>query len=76
MSFDVPVAPEFDTTFAVTCRMCDSVNFVSVVESDFKSWKQGQVIQSALPYLDADKREILISQTCGTCFEAMFSFEE
>ena len=75
MSFDVPVAPEFDTTFAVTCRMCDSVNFVSVVESDFKSWKQGQVIQSALPYLDVNQRELLQTQICGTCFDAMFSDE-
>jgi len=75
MSFDVPVAPEFDLTFAVTCRTCDSVNFVSVVESDFNSWKQGQVIQNALPYLDVNQRELLQTQICGTCFDAMFSDE-
>ena len=76
MSFDATVAPEFDTTFAVTCRMCSCVNFVSVVESDFNNWKQGQVIQKALPYLDANQRELLQTQICGTCFDAMFSDED
>jgi hypothetical protein len=75
MSFDSNVAPKFDTAFAVTCRMCDSVNFVSVVESDFNNWKQGQVIQNALPYLDVNQRELLQTQICGTCFDSMFSDE-
>ena len=75
MSFDSTVATKFDTIFAVTCRMCDSVNFVSVFESDFNSWKQGQVIQNALPYLDVSQRELLQTQICETCFDTMFSDE-
>ncbi len=76
MSSNATVAQEFDTTFAVTCRMCNSVNFVSLVESDFNNWKQGQVIQNALPYLDVNQRELLQTQICGTCFDAMFSDED
>jgi len=76
MSFDAIVAPGFDTTFSVTCRMCGCVNFVSVVESDFNNWKRGQVIQSALLYLDVNQRELLQTQICGTCFDAMFSDED
>jgi|TARA_R110000772_G_scaffold213973_1_gene324519 hypothetical protein len=76
MSFDVPVAPKFDQLLAVKCRQCKRVELLPVVAADVAAWKLGQLIQTAMPYLDADKREILISQTCGTCFEAMFSFEE
>ena len=76
MSFDVPVAPEFDTTFRITCKMCSCVNFVSLVESDFESWRNGELIQNALPYLDVNQRELLQTQICGTCFDAMFSDED
>ncbi len=71
MSFDVPVAPKFDTCFAINCRMCNSQNFVKVVESDFNAWRNGEFIQNALPYLDANQRELLMTQICGTCFDAL-----
>ena len=76
MSFDVPVAPKFDTTFAVTCRLCGCVNFVSVVDSDFESWRNGKHIQNAFPYLDVNQRELLQTQICVTCFDAMSPDED
>lgn len=75
MSFDANVAPEFDTCFAVTCRMCQSQNFVNVVGDDYHAWRNGELIQNALPYLDVNQRELLQTQICGTCFDAMFSDE-
>jgi len=75
MSFDVTVAPKFDTCFAVNCRMCNSQNFVRVDESDFIAWRNGELIQNALPYLDANERELLQTQICGTCFDYIFSDE-
>ena len=75
MSFDATVAPKFDTCFAVNCRMCNSQNFVRVVESDFNAWRNGELIQNALPYLDVNQRELLQTQICGTCFDNMFSDE-
>ena len=35
-------------------------------------WKQGVLIQDALPALSRSEREMLVSQTCGTCFDDMF----
>ena len=75
MSFDATVAPKFDTCFAVNCRMCNSQNFVRVDESDFIAWRNGELIQNALPYLDANERELLQTQICGTCFDYIFSDE-
>jgi hypothetical protein len=76
MSFDATVAPEFDTTFRITCKMCNRVHFVSLFESDFESWQNGKLIQNALPYLNVDQRELLQTQICGTCFDMMFSDED
>jgi hypothetical protein len=75
MNLDAIVAKGFDTTFSVTCRMCGCVNFVSLVESDFESWRNGELIQNALPYLNANDRELLQTQICSTCFDTMFSDE-
>jgi hypothetical protein len=33
-------------------------------------------VQNAFPYLNADERELLISQTCGACWKEMFGDEE
>ena len=71
MSFDATVAPEFDTCFAINCIMCNSQNFVRVVESDFDAWRNGELIQNALPYLDVNQRELLQTRICGTCFDAL-----
>jgi hypothetical protein len=56
---------------APTCRVCKTeytlfVNFQDVVE-----WEQGVCIQTAMPYLSAAERELLISGTCGSCFDEM-----
>jgi hypothetical protein len=43
-----------------------------VNSDDLQQWKDGELIQDAMPYLSADEREILISNICGLCFEQMF----
>ena len=43
---------------------------------DVVDWKGGKYIQDAMPYLSADERELLISGTCGTCFDKMFGGSE
>ena len=43
---------------------------------DMGRWQNGSLIQDAMPYLSADERELLISGTCGTCFDKMFGSEE
>lgn len=42
---------------------------------DLAAWKRGTLIQDAMPYLSDGEREILISKTCGECWDAMFGEE-
>ena len=59
-------------TFEVVCVRCGETVFIKAHVSDLVDWKAGKLIQDALPYLDADEREILISKTCGDCFDELF----
>lgn len=50
---------------------------IMVDPDDYDRWqKNGELIQNAMPYLTADEREMLISRTCGTCWESMFGDED
>lgn len=57
---------------AIQCVKCDNVHIILVGSNDLQRWKDGELIQDAMPYLSADEREILISNICGRCFEQMF----
>ena len=61
---------------AVPCRCCQKVTDLQVDLEKFVAWQQGELIQNALPELDADQRELLISGTCPTCWDEMFPSEE
>jgi len=40
---------------------------------DFFDWHNGEgFIQDLMPYLSTGERELLISGTCGRCFDEMF----
>lgn len=60
------------TVVAVQCRMCHEVHFIDVPIDGFVAWQSGELIQDALPELSADQRELLISGTCGMCWDDMF----
>ena len=55
-----------------TCQHCGTTVQIPVIGPDYDRWKNGELIQNAMPYLSADEREILISGTCGPCFDRMF----
>jgi len=61
-----------DLSIKVTCSHCDETHSVLVNQIDVAEWKAGKYIQDAMPYLSADERELLISQTCGVCWDEMF----
>lgn len=66
-----------DFLIRVTCRVCKKVNSVFCNKIDYENWRDGKgYIQDILGYLPADQRELLISQTCGECFDKMFVNEE
>ena len=64
------------TVVAVPCRLCDTVHDLTVHVEKFVSWKAGELIQDALPELSLDERELLISGTCGACFDELFPSED
>jgi len=57
----------------VGCRMCDAVYALVYNREDMLDWLSGsEFIQDALPYLSDSERELLISHTCGNCFDKLF----
>ena len=60
----------------VPCHSCHVEWFLDVPVQGLADWKSGELIQNALPELDADQRELLISGTCPTCWNEMFPPEE
>lgn len=57
---------------AVPCRWCGSVTELEPSVEGFMAWQNGELIQRAMPELDADERELLISGTCPKCWDEMF----
>lgn len=55
-----------------TCDSCKAPFRFSIPEKQWLAWTSGQTIQRAIPSLSADERELLISGTCGNCFDALF----
>ena len=60
----------------VRCQDCGQDHKLLARPSDVKAWRMGAPIQWALPYLSVDERELLISGTCGECYDRMFPQEE
>lgn len=57
----------------VTCRHCEKVRTIPNVSVEgLEKWANGENIQDALPDLNEDQRELLISQTCPECWEKMW----
>lgn len=60
----------------VGCRYCTHVAVIPVSYEQIERWRGGELIQNVMPELSADQREMLISGTCPTCWDAMFPPEE
>lgn len=60
----------------VQCRMCGTWHSLTVSESDYYAWLDGEYVQNAFPYLSPDERELLISHTCANCWASLFPPEE
>lgn len=64
------------TTINKTCMTCNYTYQLEVQEKDLIAIHEGAHIQDAMPYLNADERELLISGVCGQCFDNMFTEED
>lgn len=61
----------------VRCRECGEYKTLEVDSWAYYEWKERQILaQDAFPHLDADDRELLISNTCGQCWNNLFNEEE
>ncbi len=60
----------------VECRLCHTVKELEVDEQAYTNWKNGMLIQRAFPTMSMDDRELLISKTCGKCWNEIFGEEE
>jgi hypothetical protein len=60
--------------YTPTCRMCGSRGLLEDVDAEgYRRWRfAGVNIVEALPDLDADQRELLISGTHAHCWEKMW----
>lgn len=60
-----------DFSVRAQCFTCRSFFTLRVNKDDMVRWRDGELIQRAMPYLTPDERELLISSTCGKCFDKM-----
>jgi len=56
----------------ISCNICGIVYHLFVHSDDIERYGQGDLVQDAFPYLSANERELIISHTCGSCFDKIF----
>lgn len=59
-----------------TCPICHCDTYLQVDAEEYARWQAGELIQVAMPDLDADEREMLISGICPSCWDDMFDDED
>lgn len=63
--------------FTVACNVCYELKTVTVTAEGWRAWRrEGKFIQDAMPELTPAERELLLSGTCGDCFDAMFPVDD
>lgn len=64
-------------TVTKRCSICSEINTLEVDRDMYIQWQERRIlIQDAFPNLSKVGREILMTGTCGGCWENMFSEEE
>ncbi|SVC55010.1 uncharacterized protein METZ01_LOCUS307864 [marine metagenome] len=56
----------------VRCWRCEGVTTVHAALEDIQAWQDGTLVQDAMPYLNTEERELLISRTCDSCWDKMY----
>ena len=54
------------------CNECGDETVLQLKDADVKRWKNGDLIQRVFPQLSESERELMISGTCGDCFDKLF----
>ena len=70
------IASDNKKPMKIKCAMCDAEHVLFVNPEDILAWQCGDYIQNVLDYLTAAERELLISQTCDSCWKSMYGEDE
>ncbi len=62
-------------TIKVVCPRCGKTFKIRVYPEDWSNYKNGMLIQDALPYLSDSERELLMSGLCPDCWDELFDEE-
>jgi hypothetical protein len=58
----------------VECWRCGKITCVIVNKEDLVDWTVGSgPIEEILYYLSDNERELILSNTCGPCFDSLFN---
>ena len=60
----------------VDCRVCGEPKTVHCTPEEYERFSKGWLIQNAMPNTPKEERELLISGTCGECWQKIFRREE
>lgn len=61
----------------INCALCDYPQYLPVSAEQVARWRSsGDYVQVAFPDLSANQREMLVSGTCGVCWDKMFPPED
>lgn len=60
----------------VQCVSCNKSIIITVPTKGWRRWLDGALIQDAMPELNADERELLISHVCKECFDKILEGDE
>ena len=61
------------TTFSKLCSVTGRVFTVTVRDADLAAWRNGMLIQEAMPGLSADEREFVMTRTTPAEWDAMWA---
>ena len=67
---------EEDLIVEMFCPLCGKKHLVSVREKDYLAWRNGTLIQKAMPYLSAEQRDQLVTEICPHCQKKIFGSDE
>lgn len=56
----------------VHCTQCGTGHEFTVTAPNYFRWRNGELVQNAFPEIPREDRELLVSGTCGECFNNQF----
>jgi hypothetical protein len=56
--------------------LCGATKQIEVDTEALIAWQHGALIQRCFPDMSVEDRELMISHTCGTCWNNLFSPED